>query len=92
MGYISLPLVLQHDYILKTIKNATDTNVVFFLLHSNVFPFVYVFTSFHKEQERFSKLELDCAHLLKHLVKMPNSSKYLVNLLSSLNSNQFHFE
>ena len=51
---IDLFLSLVDAYILKAIKNATDTNI-FVPINGNVYPFVCVFTSLPNVQIRFSK-------------------------------------
>ena len=58
-------------HILKTIKNATDTSVVF-LVHRKLTHFVYALTGFPFVRERLSVIvrhERHCALLLKMLVK-----------------------
>ena len=65
--------------------------ILFFLIHSNVIPFVYLQASLTSKNV-LEKLKLDYAHLLNILGKMPNSSKKILNLLSSLNSTDFKFE
>ena len=72
--------------ILKAIKNATD---IIFPIHSSVMFFVYVFKSFPNVK---TKLELDCTHLLKMVVKKCQIHQKNLNLLSSLNFTQFQFE
>ena len=68
--------------ILKTIKNATDTSVIF-LIHSNVTHFVYIrgIIGFTLQQNFINenvsaKLELHCALLLKTSVKKVEFIKF----------------
>ena len=86
-----LNIKVTYAYILKAIKTQL-IHLLFIPFHSNVFPLsVYLQVSL-MYINALAKLELDYAHLLKHLVKNAKFIKKILNLLSSLNSTQFQFE
>ena len=75
---------------LKTLKMQL-IKIIFFPIHSNIIPFVYLKASLTYKNV-LSKLELDYTHLLKIMVKNAKFIKKILNLLSSLNSTQFHIK
>ena len=80
------------QYILKAIKNATDTNFIFPVYSNEIFSLSVYKQASLTYTNVLAKLELDYAHLLKILVKNAKFIKIIVNLLSTLNSTQFQFE
>ena len=74
--------------ILKAIKNAIGTSVIF-PINISLIHLVFVLTGVPNVGERLPKLELNCTHLPKILVKMTNSSNFLVTILNL--ENLFNF-
>ena len=79
-------------YMLKAIKNATGTNIIFSLYIATSFPLSVYLQPSLMYKNVLAKFELDYAHLLKSLVKNAKFIKKNLNLLSSINSTQFQFE
>ena len=74
--------------ILKAIKNATGTSVIF-PIKISLIHFVFVLTSVPNVGERLPKLELNCSLLPKNLVKNDKFINFFGSHIKSLNVIQF---